>query len=128
MTRAEAKAEAKSYLKGNWGYAILQSFLYGVLVGAASALCGVGYLLFSVPFEVGNTAVFNNGRKSHKIDIDHIFDGFKDGLGDRVLLSLMREIFVFLWSLLLIVPGLIKSYSYALAGYISYMHPETNWN
>jgi uncharacterized membrane protein len=128
MTRAEAKAEAKSYLNANWGYAILQSFLYGLLAGAASALAGVGYLIVNAPLEIGNIAVFNLGRKTHKIDIDHIFDGFKQGLGDRILLSILREVFLFLWSLLLFVPGIIKSYAYALAPYISYMHPETTWN
>jgi uncharacterized membrane protein len=128
MTRAEAKAEAKSYLKGNWGYAILQSFLYNILVGVASALVGVGYLLMNAPLEVGNIAVFNGARKTRKFDIDHIFDGFKDGLGDRVLLSIMHEVFIFLWSLLFIIPGMIKTYSYALANYISYVHPETQWN
>ena len=40
----------------------------------------------------------------------------------------MENIFIFLWSLLFLVPGIIKSYAYRAASYISYCHPEMEWN
>lgn len=39
-------------------------------------------------------------------------------------LSFMIALFVFLWSLLLIVPGIIASYRYSMAQYLLYTHPE----
>lgn len=41
-----------------------------------------------------------------------------DRLFDSVILNLLRTLFVFLWSLLLVVPGILKSYSYRMAPYL----------
>ena len=67
------------------------------------------------------------------------------GMGDRVLdgerpragmlfpkgiywkcvgVSILRSLIVFAWSLLLVVPGIIAAYRYAMADYILYRHPE----
>ena len=44
--------------------------------------------------------------------------------GKAVWLRLRMNIFIFLWSLLLIIPGIIKSYSYSMAGFIMSENPE----
>lgn len=41
---------------------------------------------------------------------------------------ILSTIYIFLWTLLLIIPGLIKSYSYALTPYILVEHPEMSAN
>jgi len=41
---------------------------------------------------------------------------------------LLRQIFIWLWSLLLIIPGIIKSFSYALTPYILEEQPELSAN
>ena len=38
--------------------------------------------------------------------------------------SILRSLIVFAWSLLLVVPGIIAAYRYAMADYILYRHPE----
>ena len=38
--------------------------------------------------------------------------------------NLLQTVFVFLWSLLLVIPGIIASYSYAMTPYILAEHPE----
>lgn len=45
-------------------------------------------------------------------------------IGKAVWLRLRMSIFIFLWSLLLIIPGIIKSYSYSMAGFIMSENPE----
>lgn len=45
-------------------------------------------------------------------------------MGKAVWLRLRMSIFIFLWSLLLIIPGIIKSYSYSMAGFIMSENPE----
>lgn len=40
----------------------------------------------------------------------------------------LSTIYIFLWTLLLIIPGIIKSYSYALTPYILVEHPEMSAN
>ncbi len=49
-------------------------------------------------------------------------------LGDGFVMNLLVGIYTFLWSLLFIIPGIIKSYSYAMTPYILYEHPEYNPN
>lgn len=87
-------------------------------------LVGIGYLLFGIPLQIGMISVFDGGRTNKKWEIEKLFSGFSNGLGSRVLLSIMENIFIFLWSLLFLVPGIIKSYAYRAASYISYCHPE----
>ena len=38
--------------------------------------------------------------------------------------ALLRDVFVFLWSLLFIIPGIVASYSYAMTGYILAEDPD----
>ena len=38
--------------------------------------------------------------------------------------SLLRSVYILLWSLLLIVPGIMATYSYAMTDYILAEHPE----
>ena len=59
--------------------------------------------------------------------IESIFDGFKD-YGRVFLTSLLQNIYTFLWTLLLIVPGIIKFYAYAMTPYILIDNPELSAN
>lgn len=47
-----------------------------------------------------------------------------DRLGAAFVMSFLRNIFVFLWSLLLLIPGIVKSISYAMAPYILLENPN----
>jgi len=59
-------------------------------------------------------------------NISHIFDGFRDW--KRVTFTLLlRSILIFLWSLLFIIPGVIKSLSYAMTSYILHDCPNFSY-
>lgn len=47
-----------------------------------------------------------------------IFDGFNE-FTKTFLIALLQGIFVFLWSLLLIIPGIVKSIAYSMSYYVS---------
>ncbi len=38
--------------------------------------------------------------------------------------ALLRNVYVFLWSLLFVIPGIVKSYAYSMADYIIYENPN----
>jgi uncharacterized membrane protein len=57
-------------------------------------------------------------------DLFSEFDRFGDGLCMRILLT----IYTFLWSLLLVIPGIIATYSYSMTPYIMIEHPEIGVN
>ncbi len=74
------------------------------------------YLLGSV-ISVGYSR-FNLGLVDlEKPDFGHLFGYFKHW-GSAVGAYILRDIYVFLWSLLFVIPGIIASYSYAMTGYI----------
>lgn len=45
-------------------------------------------------------------------------------LGAGFCMDFLTSLYVFLWSLLFVIPGIIKAYSYAMAPYILAEHPE----
>ncbi len=45
-----------------------------------------------------------------------------------ILTGVMKNLFLFLWSLLFLIPGIVKSYSYALTGYIRADRPELSFS
>ena len=61
------------------------------------------------------------------LTFDTLFDGYKD-YGRILGTVLLVQIYTFLWSLLLIVPGIIKACSYAMTPFILRDHPELSFN
>ena len=54
--------------------------------------------------------------------------GFKNGAWKNVAKTMfMYRLFIFLWSLLFIIPGIIKSYEYLLVPYLLAENPELSW-
>lgn len=97
------------------------------LISIAFAIC---ILLFSVfvsnVLEVGGKKFFilnQNGRPG----MGAMLEGFRSGhYGNLVLTMFLRDLFVFLWSLLLFVPGVIKHYEYLMVPYILSENPGMN--
>lgn len=75
-------------------------------------IVSVGFIIF----------VMNTIRRTGAV-VGNLLDGF--GIFIRIIiLELLSGIFILLWSLLLIVPGIIASYRYRLAVYLLIDHPE----
>ncbi|MCL2634732.1 MAG: DUF975 family protein [Oscillospiraceae bacterium] len=58
-----------------------------------------------------------------------LFSSFVKGNGymSVVKAMILRDLFVFLWTLLLIIPGIVKSYSYKMVPYILSEYPNMHW-
>ena len=70
-------------------------------------------------------SVFKNREKD--IDFGILFEGFQDY--SRIFITkFLQQLYTALWSLLLIVPGIIKGYSYAMTDYILKEEPEMKNN
>lgn len=135
MKRAELKRRAREQLgyqlfSDNWLLAIVASFIVSVIVSLAGTLtCGLIGVLVAGPLTFGLSALYlKQARDRESMDIGNLFKGFKDCLGDMLLLSLMRQIFLCLWTLLFIIPGIVKYYAYSFAYYLKADHPEYSWN
>ena len=75
------------------------------------------------PLKVGGYSFFLKNNKE-KTDIKEITSGFKTNYANNVVTMLLQDIFLALWTCLLIVPGIIKMYSYSLVPFILSENPE----
>ena len=86
--------------------------LIDLLLNCASIILNLGFLIFLLNTLRGTGAVYGN-----------LLDGF--GYWWKVLvLNLVVGVLVALWSLLLIVPGIIAAYRYSMANYLLLTRPE----
>lgn len=112
-----------------WLMVLLVGFIYSVIISFAGSIgLGIGTVIVTGPLSFGFMRVLvKRARKQGEVDIGDLFVGFTDCFGESLLLSLLTGIFTFLWSLLFIIPGIVKSYSYAMAHYILQDDPTKSW-
>ncbi len=63
-------------------------------------------------------------REGKQPEIENLFTIYRDNLQKSFLVPFLVALFVCLWSLLLIIPGLIMAYAYSMAIFISNDNPE----
>ncbi len=120
------RAVARELMADRWKSFGLGFFLLELITLALSFVPYVGTfarLLVSGAFSlsIAQTSLrFINGQD---VCVGNIFDGFKNYVKATVL-YLHQSIVVFLWMLLFIVPGLIKSYSYFFVFHILAENPD----
>ncbi len=85
-------------------------------------------LVFSV-LSVGGYRYFQKTRKNVHTDIGEVAGNFKDGnYKNVVIITFLKGLKVFLWTLLLFVPGIIKNYEYYLVENILAVRPDIDKN
>lgn len=130
----ELRAMARNQLKGAWGFPILVCFLYNLILGIPGFMPYAGgtfaqiapaiiSLVIGGPFAIGLSKYFLKFIRNDNPTLETMFDGFRM-FSPSFLLMLLITIFTFLWSLLLIVPGIIASLRYSQAFYILNDRPE----
>lgn len=119
-TFSELKNSAKSQIKGKIG--IL--FLMLLIVLLITNLCQlvpvagiIGRFVVGSSFTLGMAWVFLKVAGGEGISVGNVFYGFED-FWTAVKGQFFVGLFIGLWSLLLVVPGLIKAYSYSMTFYI----------
>lgn len=75
------------------------------------------------PLLVGCFSFFKENVQAGPADFNSIGVGFRS-YGHTFVTLLLRDIFITLWTMLLIIPGIIKSYSYRMVPYILADRPE----
>lgn len=80
-------------------------------------------LFFSGVFSVGLASFMLNFVRLKRINAGNIFNGFEYYL-KTLALNFMISLFVFLWTLLFIIPGIIAIYRYSQAFYLLADNPD----
>ncbi len=105
------------------GNPIISMLLVGIVI-----MIGVLVSLYNVfvgnVISVGGCRYFMENRE-HETKAAKVFYGFQNGrYGNVIKTMFFRDLFIFLWTLVLIVPGIIKSYSYRFVPYILSENPQ----
>ncbi|MFA6939758.1 MAG: DUF975 family protein [Clostridiaceae bacterium] len=141
-SRAELKDTAKEKLKGNWSNAVLVCLVFFILTGGVSlTISGREYVMYGVnarysynfgdlikliiggPMSLGMASYFLKLLRDEEARIEDTFSGFRN-FASAFLVQLLSEIFILLWTLLLIIPGIIAALSYSMAVYILKDNPD----
>lgn len=96
-----------------------------ILIGVATFLIiwGIVVLIIGGAAKLGYAKFNLNLIDKKPASFKDLFSCF-NRLGDGFCMNLLVGLFTFLWTMLLIIPGIIKSYSYAMTPYILLEHPE----
>ena len=114
---------ARKSLKDKWGLAIGTFVVYMLIIGAIQTtteffpLVGLLLLAISGPMALGIAIFSINISRNQDARLEQIFQGFNNfstSLGAYLLMLL----FIFLWTLLLIIPGIIAALSFSMTFYI----------
>lgn len=120
---SELRAEARVALTDKWVMGAVTTLVFGAVSGAASYIPVVGTILVALPMMYGYSIVMLSVMRGGEMNIGGLFDGFND-FGRIVGTKLLQAIYTFLWTLLLVIPGIIKNYSYAMTDFILKDQPE----
>ena len=122
MNRTELKNRAKQALAGNWGTAIIVMIIFMLLSSLLSST-GIGSLAVGL-LNVGYFACFLSIMRTKSASIEGCVSAITENIGTKFVATLLVMLYTFLWSLLFVIPGIIKSYSYAMTPYILIDRPE----
>lgn len=126
------KDSALKKLENNWGQYVGITLVYFVLLGvitAASKINPLGAILnlAIIPISWGLAIIFLKAFRGTKSSLSNLFDGFQDF--SRVFLTLfLQGLYILLWTLLLVIPGIVKGISYSMTAFVLADNPELKYD
>jgi uncharacterized membrane protein len=120
ISNAEIMTSARSLLKGKWKSAVLVALIYfliGIVPGSLPRIGFIISLIISGPIAFGVAYYFLSFTRDKNPILEDLFKGFSQ-FGRTFIAYLLILVFVILWMLLLIVPGIIAAISYSMTFFI----------
>ena len=117
---ATLTAQARGLLSGRWGLPIGFSFLLALILMAINVVPMVGglaALAIGGPMTLGGVIFYLTFTRGGSPQLEMLFAGFRN-FGNALGVYILASIFVFLWALLLIIPGIIAALAYSQAFYL----------
>jgi uncharacterized membrane protein len=122
MPNQEIIQYAKEKVSANWGMAILAFVIY-IVVSSLLSFVPFGSIILTGPLVLGLSIWSLNILRNDEFDLESLFAGFNNfakALGTYLLMVLL----IVLWSLLFIIPGIVKSLAYSQVIFILADEPE----
>ena len=93
------------------GFTVLSFSFVSILVGLVALVLNAGYYCYCFGI-----------LRREEMPYESLFDAFPFA-GKVILLSIVEGVFIFLWSMLFVIPGIIAAYRYSMATYIMAENP-----
>lgn len=151
--RSVLKQRAKNAIGRNYGSSVLVAFIFSLVTGVNSSagnnvrynvgesdsflsgIAALGVLMTGIVIFLLVTFVFNIlqvganrffiENRDYNAPVSKILFGFQNGhYGNEVWTLFLMNLKISLWSLLLVIPGIIKSYEYKMVPYILAEQPD----
>ncbi len=116
----ELTTEALDALKGKWGLAIGTYLVYMLIVGGIQVvpmIGSIGSIVIAGPMALGVAMFTIKFSRKEEAKLDQIFDGFKN-FGNAIGAYFLMALFILLWTILFVIPGIIAAISYSQVFYI----------
>ncbi len=124
MNRSELKSQAKQQIKGKIGILFVITLIIALISGAASFVLSfiplgglVSAIIITPAFTLSLIRVYLNVASGIKPTAGDAFCGYDD-FWSAFKVTFLTGLFTFLWSLLFIIPGIVKSYAYSMSLYV----------
>lgn len=137
MYYSKLRAKARESLHGNWlmaaGLFVAASLLFGspefILNPDQSEFTWKDPVILALsilllPLAIGSVWAWVDLSRGGKVRFTHLIEPYKTMFGKSILVGVLQGLFLSLWTLLFIVPGIIKSFSYMLTYHILRDEPE----
>lgn len=127
MNRAELKAAAKQQIQGNIGVL----FVIMLIIGAVGAIAGMipvigvvaAALVVAPAFSIALVIIYLKLTQGVKPEISELFQHF-DKFWASFKVNFFTGLFTSLWSMLFVIPGIVKAMAYSMSMYILAENPQ----
>jgi len=127
MDRVALKEQAKQQIKGNIGVLFVITLIVAAVSGLPNLIPVVGTvaMIFVVTpaFSIATVIIYLKLTQGVKPEIAELFAHFNKFWG-AFKVTFFVGLFTGLWSLLFVIPGIVKAFSYSMAMYILAENPE----
>lgn len=113
INRSEIKKTAKAQIKGNIGILFVCQFVISLISTLAAP---IGFLI-APAFSLSTVMIYLALTQNVRPSVGEIWGGFQL-FGKALWLKIITGFFTFAWSLLFVIPGIVKGYAYSMAPYI----------
>ncbi len=130
MNRAELKSNAKQQIKGKIGILFVITLVIGVVSAVAGLVLGLipyvgsiaAAIIVTPAFSLSLVRVYLMVVGGKTPEVKDAFCGFDD-FWSAFKVTFLVGLYTFLWSLLFVIPGIIKSIAYSMSFYILAENP-----
>ena len=124
-TNSEIRKETKALMSGNWSTMVLIALVFGIISIFTANSFPLVLFVYS-PLVLGLViTMMHFVRCTKRVAVEDLFSAFNSTFyWKSMCLGVLVAVYTFLWLLLFLIPGIIKSCAYFLAPYILADNPE----